>query len=93
MDAILIYDFGGQTCQLISRRIREFGVYSEIVPHDFNPALYTENTLKGIILSGSPYSVSEPDAPKPNEQVFHRGVPILGICYGLQVMTELQGER
>jgi GMP synthase (glutamine-hydrolysing) len=93
MDAILIYNFGGQTCQLISRRIREFGVYSEIVPHDFNPALYTENTLKGIILSGSPYSVSEPDAPKPNEQVFHRGVPILGICYGLQVMTELQGGK
>jgi GMP synthase (glutamine-hydrolysing) len=89
MDCILIYDFGGQTCQLISRRIRELGVYSEIVPHDYDPSRFPKHTIKGIILSGSPYSVRDADAPKPQERVFQIGVPVLGICYGLQVMTEL----
>lgn len=89
MDCILIYDFGGQTCQLISRRIRELGVYSEIVPHDYDPSRFPKHTIKGIILSGSPYSVRDADAPKPHERVFQIGVPVLGICYGLQVMTEL----
>ena len=89
MDCILIYDFGGQTCQLISRRIRELGVYSEIVPHDYDPFQFSKHTIKGIILSGSPYSVRDADAPKPHERVFQSGVPVLGICYGLQVMTEL----
>jgi len=89
MDCILIYDFGGQTCQLISRRIRELGVYSEIVPHDYDPFQFSKHTIKGIIISGSPYSVRDADAPKPHERVFQSGVPVLGICYGLQVMTEL----
>lgn len=89
MDCILIYDFGGQTCQLISRRIRELGVYSEIVPHDYDPSQFSKHAIKGIILSGSPYSVRDTDAPKPHGKVFQSGVPVLGICYGLQVMTQL----
>ncbi len=86
MDKIVILDFGGQTTQLIARRIREFGVYSEIVQGSGKINFKTEN-LKGVIFSGSPYSVYDPDAPKPDDSVFDLGVPILGICYGLQLLT------
>jgi GMP synthase (glutamine-hydrolysing) len=93
MDKILIFDFGGQTCQLISRRIREFGVYSEIVPHDTPINGHTLEDVRGIVLSGSPYSVYEEGSPKPDPKIFEQNIPILGICYGLQCMTEMLGGR
>ncbi|MDR1932424.1 MAG: glutamine-hydrolyzing GMP synthase [Spirochaetales bacterium] len=91
MDTILIYDFGGQTCQLISRRIRELGVYSEVVPHDYLPQ--PGGGLKGIILSGSPYSVYDEGSPLADPAILGLGVPILGICYGLQYLTHILGGK
>jgi GMP synthase (glutamine-hydrolysing) len=95
MDTILILDFGGQTCQLISRRIRDFGVYSEIVPHDYEPpknrAAGDLKNIKGIILSGSPYSVYEAGSPLANPAILDLGLPVLGICYGLHYVTHILG--
>ncbi len=87
MDKILILDFGSQTTQLIGRRIRELGVYSEVVPGDspLTPALLAD--VKGIILSGSPESVYDEDAPRPDPSLYSLELPLLGICYGLQRMT------
>ena len=89
MDKILILDFGGQTCQLIGRRIRDFGVFSEIVHGDIEltKEIITPD-VKGIILSGSPYSVYEQGAPKPDPKLFELGLPLLGICYGFQRITQ-----
>ncbi len=88
MDKILILDFGSQYTQLIGRRVRELGVYSEIVPGDhatgFEALL---KDCKGIILSGSPSSAYEEGAPRPDGQVYGCGLPILGVCYGIQRMT------
>ncbi len=91
MDTILILDFGSQTTQLIGRRIRDLGVYSEIVPGDAPLDDERLATVKGIILSGSPHSVSEPDAPIPDQRVYSLGIPVLGICYGLQRMVRDHG--
>jgi GMP synthase (glutamine-hydrolysing) len=94
MDKILILDFGGQTTQLIGRRIREIGVYAEIVHGD---SVLTDDILssdvKGVILSGSPYSVYEKDSPKPDKRVYDLGIPVLGICYGLQIITHENGGK
>lgn len=94
MDKILILDFGGQTCQLIGRRIRDFGVFSEIIAGDaeLTNEVITED-VKGIILSGSPFSVYEEEAPRPDPRVFELGLPLLGICYGFQRMTRHFGGR
>ncbi|MBC2776919.1 glutamine-hydrolyzing GMP synthase [Parasphingopyxis marina] len=92
-ETILIVDFGSQVTQLIARRVREAGVYSEIAP--FNSAEEAFNRLKpkGIILSGSPAGVPEEGSPRAPEILFESGLPILGICYGQQVMThQLGGE-
>ena len=92
-DTILIVDFGSQVTQLIARRVREAGVYSEIAP--FTQALEAFERLRprGIILSGSPASVAEEGSPRVPQPLFEAGVPILGICYGQQVMThQLGGE-
>ncbi|MBC7159498.1 MAG: glutamine-hydrolyzing GMP synthase [Porphyrobacter sp.] len=92
-DTILIVDFGSQVTQLIARRVREAGVYSEIAP--FTQALEAFERLRprGIILSGSPASVAEEGSPRLPQALFEAGVPILGICYGQQVMThQLGGE-
>jgi len=92
-DTILVLDFGGQYCHLIGRRIREHGVYSEIVPHDISPqeieALKEKFNVKGLILSGGPASVYEPDAPKLNPKILDVNLPILGLCYGLQLIAQL----
>ena len=87
MDKILILDFGSQYTQLIGRRVRELGVYAHIAPSD--AALDTEllEGTKGIILAGSPRSAYEKDAPKPHPSVYASGLPMLGICYGIQRMT------
>ncbi|MAG13241.1 MAG: glutamine-hydrolyzing GMP synthase [Spirochaetales bacterium] len=82
MDKILILDFGGQTTQLIARRIRETGIYTEIVPGDTDFQDGISKEVKGIILSGSPESVYDPEAPAPDKRIFQFNVPILGICYG-----------
>jgi len=88
---ILVLDFGSQYTQLIARRLRELSVYSEIVP--FNTPLETlrEKNPAGIILSGGPKSVSEAGAPKCAPELFELGTPVLGICYGMQLMTDVLG--
>lgn len=91
--SILILDFGSQYTQLIARRIREAGVYSEIFPWDVDPARIAELAPKGIILSGGPETVTGNDAPVAPDMVFGLGVPVLGICYGMQTMaTQLGGK-
>jgi GMP synthase (glutamine-hydrolysing) len=84
---IVILDFGSQYTQLIARRIRELNVYSEILPFNASIEEILKHNPKGIIFSGGPASVYEPDAPKPDEKVYDLGLPILGICYGLQLIT------
>src|SRR5512137_950306 len=88
-DTILVLDFGGQYCHLIGRRIREQGVYSEIVPHDISPkevaALNEQFNVKGLIFSGGPSSVYEPNAPKLHPLILELNLPILGLCYGHQL--------
>ena len=84
MDKLLIFDFGGQSTQLIGRRIRQLGIYSEIVRGDAALESVDLDGAKGIILSGSPYSVYEPGAPAPDKRIYGLDLPILGICYGLQ---------
>jgi GMP synthase (glutamine-hydrolysing) len=90
-DKIAVLDFGSQTTQLIARRIRELGVYSEILPctHPLEDVLRAGYT--GIVLSGGPSSVYEDGAPLPPKALFDAGVPILGICYGMQAMGYLLG--
>jgi GMP synthase (glutamine-hydrolysing) len=86
-DKILILDFGSQVTQLIARRIRESHVYSEIHPYDVDDAFIREFAPKGIILSGGPNSVTELGSPRAPHAVFDLGVPVLGICYGMQTMA------
>ncbi len=88
MDTIVIIDFGGQTTQLIARRIREAGVYTEIMPFDTPAERLDPRTVKGIVLSGSPYSVYAEDAPVPDAAVFSLGLPVLGICYGMHLLIQ-----
>ncbi|HUZ17720.1 MAG TPA: glutamine-hydrolyzing GMP synthase [Spirochaetia bacterium] len=87
MDTILVLDFGGQTAQLITRRIRELGVYSEIVAGTTPYSASLLADVKGLIFSGSPYSVYETGSPRPDPRFYESGLPILGICYGFQRMT------
>ena len=92
-DKILILDFGSQVTQLIARRIRESHVYSEIHPYDVDEAFIREFAPKGIILSGGPNSVTELNSPRAPQVVFDLGVPVLGICYGMQTMAEQLGGK
>ena len=80
----MVLDFGGQTAQLIWRRIRDGGVFSIIRSGDTKLESKELENVKGIVLSGSPYSVYEESAPRPDPSLRETGVPILGICYGLQ---------
>jgi GMP synthase (glutamine-hydrolysing) len=84
---IIVLDFGGQYNQLIARRIRDLGVYSELVPHNVSIEQIKEMNPKGIIFSGGPNSVTEEGAPRCDEQIFDLGIPVLGICYGMQLMA------
>ena len=83
---ILILDFGSQYTQVIARRVRECQVYSQIVKYDTPAAELRAMGARGIILSGGPASVYAPDAPQPDPALFDLGLPVLGICYGLQLM-------
>jgi GMP synthase (glutamine-hydrolysing) len=85
---ILVLDFGSQYTQLIARRVRELGVFSEIHSFNYSPEKIERDRPAGIILSGSPSSVYEKDAPKPDPKIFDLGIPILGICYGLQLFAD-----
>lgn len=90
---VLVVDFGAQYAQLIARRVREANVYSEIVPHTVTAAEIAAKRPSGIVLSGGPSSVYEEGAPRLDEAIFDLGVPVLGICYGFQIMaTALGGE-
>ncbi|MGQ9591482.1 MAG: glutamine-hydrolyzing GMP synthase [Planctomycetota bacterium] len=88
---VAILDFGSQYTQLIARRIRESRVYSEVLPHDVPAPALRERGPKGIILSGGPASVYEPGAPACDPEIFALGIPVLGICYGLQIGARLLG--
>ena len=90
-DSVLIVDFGSQVTQLIARRVREAGVYSEIAPFGMAEEAFERMQPRGIILSGSPASVPEEGSPRAPNVLFESGVPILGICYGQQVMTQQLG--
>ena len=90
---VLVVDFGAQYAQLIARRVREASVYSEIVPHTVTAAEVAAKNPVAVILSGGPSSVYEPGSPQLDAGVFDLGIPVLGICYGFQVMaTALGGE-
>jgi GMP synthase (glutamine-hydrolysing) len=88
---IVVLDFGSQYTQLIARRLRELSVYSEVVPFNTPLEKLRSKAPAGIILSGGPKSVSDGDAPKCDVALFDVGVPVLGICYGMQLMTDLLG--
>jgi GMP synthase (glutamine-hydrolysing) len=88
---LVVLDFGSQFTQLIARRLRELSVYSEILPFNTPIAEIAARRPVGIILSGGPRSVSEPTAPRPDTHIFNAGVPVLGICYGMQLMTDVLG--
>ncbi len=92
-DSILIIDFGSQVTQLIARRVREAGVYSEIAPFNNAEEAFHRIKPKGIILSGGPASVTEADSPRAPQVIFDSGLPIFGICYGQQVMMEQLGGK
>jgi GMP synthase (glutamine-hydrolysing) len=86
-EKIVILDFGSQVTQLIARKIRDIGVYSEILPFNTPIEKLKADNLKGLIFSGSPHSVYEDNSPKPSNEIYNLGVPILGICYGLQYIA------
>ena len=90
-EKILILDFGSQYTQLIARGVREHHVYCEIVPHTISNETLHEMRPKGLILSGGPSSVYAPGAPLPDKSLFNMGIPVLGICYGLQIIGHLFG--
>ncbi|HEX8088439.1 MAG TPA: glutamine-hydrolyzing GMP synthase [Blastocatellia bacterium] len=90
-ETVLILDFGGQYTQLIARRVRELGVYSEIVPFNTPVEEIRRKSPRAIILSGGPSSVYEEGAPHPDPRVIEMGTPVLGICYGVQLMAQFLG--
>ena len=93
MDKIIVLDFGSQYSHLICRRIREFSVYAELVPFDISMEDLKQKKPKGIILSGGPASVYNSDAPLPQKEIFDAGLPLLGICYGHQLIVNKFGGK
>ncbi len=92
-DLVLIVDFGGQYNQLIARRVRECGVYCEIIPYSYSIEKIKEKNPRGIIFTGGPNSVYGENTPKVSKEIFELGVPVLGICYGVQLMSHLLGGK
>ena len=93
MDSVLVIDFGGQYSQLIARRVRELRVFSELIPYDTDIETIKAKKPKGLIFSGSPYSINSKKnkVPSVDKKFFSLGIPILGICYGMQLMAKLTG--
>ncbi len=92
-EMILIIDFGSQFTQLIARRIREAHVYCEIVPCNGDISAYRDRNVRGYILSGGPASLTDPDSPRISKSLFEEGKPVLGVCYGMQLMADLFGGK
>ena len=90
-ETVIVLDFGGQYNQLIARRVRECNVYCEVLPYKTSIEKIKEKNPKGIIFTGGPNSVYEENAPKYDKEIFELGVPILGICYGSQLMAYTLG--
>ena len=90
---VLVGDFGAQYAQLIARRVREARVYSEVVPSTVTAAEVREKNPVALVLSGGPSSVYEEGAPQLDPEIFELGLPIFGICYGFQVMTQALGGK
>jgi GMP synthase (glutamine-hydrolysing) len=90
-DTILVLDFGGQYSHLICRKFREAGVYSELVPFDIKASKIDKGYVKGLVLSGGPASVYQKNAPLCDKEIFKIGLPVLGICYGLQLIAYMNG--
>ena len=88
-ETIVVLDFGAQYSQLIARKIRELNVFSEIHPYNIPLNKLKSSKIKGIVLSGGPSSVYEKNAPKISKEIFDLGIPVLGICYGLQLLMHL----
>lgn len=93
LEKIVVLDFGAQYAHLICRRIRELGVYAELVPYDVSLEEIAKRKAIGVVLSGGPMSVYSENAPLPDARLYDSGLPILGICYGLQVITYQQGGK
>lgn len=93
VDEVVVLDYGGQYSQLIARRVRELGVYSELLPHHVGAEEVRRRKPKGLILSGGPASVYAPDAPALDPELLELGIPVLGICYGMQLITLALGGR
>ncbi len=91
VDSAVVIDFGGQTAQLIVRRVREAHVYCELLPHDADASVLERLRPKGVILSGGPASVYAPGAPQLPGWVLESGLPVLGICYGMQALAHSLG--
>ncbi|HCM42974.1 MAG TPA: GMP synthase (glutamine-hydrolyzing), partial [Candidatus Omnitrophica bacterium] len=93
MQTIVVLDFGSQYTQLIARRVRENNVFSRILPYNASFEQILESNPEGIILSGSPASVYAKGAPMPDKRIFEAGIPILGICYGMQLLSHTFGGK
>ena len=91
MEKILVLDFGGQYNQLIARRVRDHGVFAEILPYTTSLDTIRQGNYKGIIFTGGPNSVYDPASPHYTPEVLELGVPVLGICYGMQLTAYLLG--
>src|ERR671933_1072677 len=92
-DEIVVLDYGGQYSQLIARRVRELGVFSELLPHHVGVEEVRRRAPKGLILSGGPASVYAPGAPRLDPALLELGIPVLGICYGMQALVLTLGGR
>jgi GMP synthase (glutamine-hydrolysing) len=92
-DEVVVLDYGGQYSQLIARRVRELGVFSELLPHHVGAEEVRKRRPKGLILSGGPASVYAPGAPALDPALLELGIPVLGICYGMQALVLVAGGR
>src|SRR5438876_5501595 len=92
-ERVLILDFGAQYAQLIARRVREQNVFCQLVRHDISADRVAELKARGLIFSGGPASVYDAGAPRCDPKLFELGIPVLGICYGMQLACHLMGEK